>query len=180
EPLISSEALGKFIPSSEIMRKFYLSFIILLLAAFLQAGFAFSASAQNAPGKVLPRIDDEAAYTERPAFTPKEATADKGDIYPQKFWVFLFGAYLFILLFNLSFGFKSGKTQWFWEIVYTFLAIFAWDKLDVARNNIWFPKIIAETGIIIYLFYFYHLQKRIEFNSESEKEDSSPKQEKLL
>jgi len=144
------------------MKKNYLTFclIVLLLA---QAGFAVAAS----DNKVIPRIDDEAASIVREDKVEKpfiaEVSADKGNIYPQNFWMLLFGAYLFLLIFNLSFEFgKKKKLQWFWEAVFTFLAIYVWDNLDVSRSNSWFPGVVLESGIIIYAFYFYLHTKMLE------------------
>lgn len=115
--------------------------------------------------KPIPRIDDEAASTvkknkvEKAIYT--KVPENKGDVYSQNFWMLLFGFYLFLLIFNLSFEFeKKQKVQWFWEAVLTFLALYAWDSLDIARSNTWFPGIILESGIIIYAFYFYFLDKK--------------------
>lgn len=138
--------------------------VILVIFAFSQLLIVFSANAQNAPGKVLPRVDDEAAYTERnteeTAETAAKTMRDEADAYPQKLWIFLFGVYLFLLVFNLYFGLESGRKQWFWEAAYTFLAVFAWDNLDIGRNNAWFPGVVMEAGIIIYASYLYLLGKK--------------------
>jgi hypothetical protein len=151
--------------------------LIIFLAIFsLQPVFTcVSRADNNSSREVIPRIDEEAAYTERslPAEEKKDSekpvriidrrpeTTESGNIYSQNFWVFLLGAYLFLLVFNLSSNFKFNSTpgvdriQWFWVSIFTFLAIFAWDKLDIPRTNAWFPKAVIEIGIIIYAFYLY-------------------------
>lgn len=117
---------------------------------------------------VIPRIDDEAASIVRDK--DGKIVEEKGagmmagknkSGYSQNFWMLLFGAYLFLLIFNLSFDFKKkNKIQWFWEALFTFLAIYVWDNLDIGRDNSWFPGVILESGVIIYAFYFYFLDKK--------------------
>ena len=128
---------------------------------FVQDCFAFSAGAQNAHGKVLPRIDDEAASTVR-EYSDSISLSKEKDAYPQNFWVFLFGTYVFLMIFNLSFDLeKKKKLQWFFEAILTFLAIFLWDNLDITRDNSWFPAVVLESGIIIYAFYGYFFRKKL-------------------
>jgi hypothetical protein len=108
----------------------------------------------------IPRIDSEAASIVR-----EDGSRRQGNTYSQNFWMLLFGAYLFLLIFNLSFEFeKKEKLQWFWESLFTFLAIYVWDNLDVGRVNSWFPGAVLESGIIIYAFYFYFLDKKTKAN----------------
>jgi len=122
--------------------------------------------------KVAPRIDEEAAsiVREENVEKPASAKASTGEenIYTQNFWALLFGAYIFLMIFNLSFDFgKKKKVQWLLEAVLTFLAIFVWDQLDFARVNSWFPAVILESGIIIYGFYFYFIRKRLSLDFEN-------------
>lgn len=143
----------------------------MLLAVFLcQSVFSCVSKASNGPGKVVPRIDNEAASIVREDKAEKSVLAKTSlgeeSIYSQNFWVFLFGIYIFLMIFNLSFSFKAksnsgveSELQWFWESVLTFLAIFTWDKLDLFRENSWFPAVILESGIIIYGFYLYFIKK---------------------
>jgi hypothetical protein len=168
--------------------------IFCLTAVFLaQVSFANAAvereiepqaNVPSAKNKVIPRIDDEAASTVKPArnATPARNASQfeaggqsvaggdlgsesgnlNGNIYSQNFWMLLFGAYLFLLIFNLSFEFgKKKKLQWLWEAILTFLAIYVWDNLDISRSNSWFPGVVLESGIIIYAFYFYFLDKKL-------------------
>jgi hypothetical protein len=128
--------------------------------------------------KVLPRIDEEAASIVKPARNATQSVAGgelrdessnlNGNVYSQNFWMLLFGAYLFLLIFNLSFEFeKKQKLQWFLEAVLTFLAIYVWDNLDIPRTNTWFPGVVLESGIIIYAFYFFFLNKKLKVNNQS-------------
>ena len=127
----------------------------------MQSGLAFSASAQNAQGKVLPRIDDEAASTVRELSDSISLSKEK-NVYSQDFWVFLLGVYVFLMIFNLSFDLeKKDRLQWFFEAILTFLAIFVWNNLDISRDNSWFPAVILESGMIIYAFYFYFFKKKL-------------------
>lgn len=163
------------------MKKICLMFAILLFTAFSQVCFNSAASAQNAQLKVIPRIDDKAAYTERNTNEIDRNSAEinsqsknnpsiagnKSGIYPMNFWVFLFGAYAFLLLFNLAFDFeKTEKMRIFLEMAYTFLAIFMWDKLDAARENPWFPRIVIETFAIVYALYFYFFKKKLKADGD--------------
>lgn len=112
--------------------------------------------AQNSPGKILPgRIDEKAAFAVREENVTREIDCEK---WPEKFWVFLFGAYLFLLVFNLSYGLKNkNKIQWFWELFFTLLALWTWKKLDACEMQRWFFYCILETSVIIYFFYAYSL-----------------------
>lgn len=166
------------------MKKF---FLILIIVA---SGFLFFTKlvlAEDANMKIgveikkneiqeekIPRIDDEAASIVK---------NDKGEVleenlketineerqnrYSTDFWIFLFGAYLFLFIFNLSFDFaKTKEAHWFWEFFYTFLAVFVWDQLDFERKNSWFPGVVMESAIVIYAFYFYFLRKRLKLDFE--------------
>lgn len=123
--------------------------------------------------EVTPRIDEEAAMTVREKVMVSgeeemKSETQKKATYSEQFWVFIFGVYLFLLVFNLSFNFeKSKKIQWFWEAFYTFLAVFAWDRLDFPRTNGWFPGAVMEAGIIIYAAYFYFLNNKIRAEKSS-------------
>ena len=112
---------------------------------------------------IIPRIDNEAAAIIRG--DEKIKLTEEKNIYSQNFWMLLFGAYIFLMIFNLSFDFrKKQKLQWFFESVLTFLAIFVWDQLDFGRENAWFAGVVLESGIIIYGFYFYFLKKKLALN----------------
>lgn len=119
-------------------------------------GFSTSALAQNSAGKILPgRIDEKAAFAVREENVTREIDCDQ---WPEKFWIFLFGVYLFLLIFNLSFGLKNKKKiQWFWELLITLLALWTWKKLDVCEMQPWFYYCVLESGVIIYFFYAYSL-----------------------
>jgi hypothetical protein len=118
----------------------------------------------------IPRIDSEAASIVREdksgVSLSENVSVGRKNIYSQNFWMLLFGAYLFLLIFNLSFEFeKKQKLQWFWEALFTFLAIYVWDNLDIGRNNSWFPGAVLESGVIVYAFYFYFLDKKSKVNN---------------
>jgi len=111
--------------------------------------------AQNSPGKIFPaRIDEKAAFAVREENITREIDCAK---WPEKFWIFLFGIYLFLLIFNLSFGLKEKKRQWFWELLLTLLALWTWKKLDICEIHRWFYYCVLESGVIIYFFYAYSL-----------------------
>ena len=143
----------------------------------LVLGFYSSVLAQNSAGKILPirnvlparsdatfsgepieasrpgRIDEKAAFSVQENDTGQEADSIK---FPEKFWAFLFGVYLFLLVFNLSFGLKDKKKiQWFWELLLTLLVLWTWKKLDPGQNFRWFYYCVIESGVIIYFFYAY-------------------------
>ena len=130
--------------------------VIFLAILGLGLGFFTTVLAQNSPGKILPgRIDEKAAFAVREENVTQEIDCTQ---WPEKFWVFLFGAYLFLLVFNLSFGLKDKKkVQWFWELLITLLALWTWKELDVCELNRWFFYCVLESGVIIYFFYAYSL-----------------------
>ena len=164
------------LPLEIIMKKICLIFCLAVAFFLFQQPVLAKASETNLQVKVvspseekveksIPRIDDEAASIVKEDEVEKpisiKAPEKKGNIYSQNFWMLLFGFYLFLLIFNLSFEFgKKKKLQWFWEAVFTFLAIYVWDNLDITRSNTWFPGVILESGMVIYAFYFYFLNKK--------------------
>ena len=132
-----------------------------------------------------PRIDQEAASVEKE--TAKENTGEKNyeilldenrncRSLPQNFWLLIFAAYLFLIIFNLLYEFEEREDpQWFWESAYTLLALLAWYNFDACRLHSWFPATILETGIIVYSFYLYFLRKRIPKISVSKDEEKTAK-----
>jgi hypothetical protein len=134
--------------------------IVFLVILGLALGFAFPALAGslekgNQNKEIVPKIDSEAAFIVREKNAEKEMDNAK---FPEKFWIFLFGAYLFLLVFNLSFGLKDKKKiQWFWELLFTLLALWTWKKLDPNQTYGWFYYCVLESGVIIYFFYVYSL-----------------------
>ena len=151
----------------------------LFSAVFLGASvFVFPASAlsikTNAKAPVanaesqdsaIPRVDEKASCVVKECgdvFSQNIAPTSNENQFSNHFWIFLLGAYVFLLIFNFSFDFQKAKSpQWFWEAVFTFLAIFTWDNLDVARANAWFPGTLVEMAVIIYLYYLYFLRKKL-------------------
>ncbi|PJA86738.1 MAG: hypothetical protein CO141_03155 [Candidatus Moranbacteria bacterium CG_4_9_14_3_um_filter_42_9] len=106
-----------------------------------------------------PRIDSEAAIVVRDGdnIIPFCTTL------PGELWIFLLAAYLFLLFFNLFYDFeKSDSLHWFWESLYTLLALWGWYIWDTCHQNIWFPLYILKLGVIIYLVYLYLLYKQKE------------------
>lgn len=119
-----------------------------------------------------PRIDDEAASvvreSEKAIRNSRKSTPICATL-PAEIWIFLLVAYLFILVFNLSYGFgKSKKIRWFWEGLFTFLAIYAWYGYDGCRTFIWFPLYVMKLGIIIYLFYIYLMADKLKMEKKEE------------
>lgn len=105
-----------------------------------------------------PRIDDEAAsiVVDEDKVAP-QATV----IFPGEFWIFLLLAYVALLIFNLSYTFeKVIEPQWFWESLYTLLALTAWLFLDPTALYTWFPFMVIKLGLIIFALYVYLLEKR--------------------
>lgn len=104
-----------------------------------------------------PRIDDEAASVEKIAVKDDKACTTL----PDKIWIFLFLAYIILLIFNLSYNFNQAmKIQWLWELILTFSAVIVWYKFDSCRNNLWYPVFVIKYGIVIYVAYLYLLNKK--------------------
>lgn len=110
-----------------------------------------------------PQIDKEAAAIVKVEKTPACSAFSAGA------WVFLLCAYLFLLIFNLVYGYlKNLQIQWFWEFLYTALAMGTWFYLDQCRTNLWFPLYVLKLGIIIYLFYLYFWHEKIRGKTDTE------------
>jgi len=133
-----------------------------------------SASSRVSPfADPTPRIDDEAASIvserEEAVCAPEKAVPICASL-PAEVWIFLLAAYLFLLIFNLSYDFgKAKKIRWFWEGLFTLLALYAWYVYDGCRTFIWFPLYVMKLGIIIYLFYIYLMADKLK--TERMKED---------
>lgn len=142
-------------------------FLALASETKLQVEVVSSSDSKDNAKKAIPRIDEEAAYTEKTDRNLRVEKESKAvNAFSQNFWVFLFGAYVALLIFNLSVDFgKKQKIQWFLESAITFLAIFAWDQLDAGRTNRWFPAVVLESGIIIYIFYLYFRSKMLKLSA---------------
>lgn len=110
-----------------------------------------------------PRIDDQAASVEKVLVSNSAKKTFANSTLPTKLWVFLIFAYIALLIFNLAYNFNSAvKIQWFWELLYTLLAIAVWLAFDSQKINIWYPVFILKVGIIIYAVYLYLFNKKIE------------------
>ncbi len=125
-----------------------------------------------------PKIDDEAASIAREEKKDTNNSAAKTipacSTFPQGFWVFLLGAYVFLIFFNLSYDFAgSQKVHWFWEALYTVLALLAWYNFDQCRTNNWFAQSVFVVGIIIYAFYLYYFNKNKPAVTRIEKENKT-------
>lgn len=106
-----------------------------------------------------PRIDTEAASI---VVDDEEAPlVASAAVFPGQFWVFLLLAYVALLVFNLSYTFENVVTpQWFWETLYTFLALVTWMFLDSGALYTWFPLMVIKLALLIFVLYVYLLEKR--------------------
>jgi len=106
-----------------------------------------------------PRIDDQAASATRVAVCDTEKVCQT---LPTGIWMFLLFAYGALLIFNLTYKFKEAtKIQWYWELIYTILAIIAWYAWNSCGTiNIWYPEFVLKIGIVIYGIYLYFFQKK--------------------
>lgn len=106
-----------------------------------------------------PRIDSEAA-----AIVKKDnKIIPLCQTLPGELWILLLAAYLFLLFFNLFYDFENAwKIRWFWEGLYTLLALFGWYAWDSCHINIWFPLYVIKLGVIVYLVYLYLFYKQKE------------------
>lgn len=154
-------------------RKIFLGLVALIVAASFGADiFLFrteASSVREDSNSVVahvspfadpaPRIDEEAAsivYENEEADCDSSAAVPPAAALPAGAWIFLLGAYIFLLLFNLSADFgKTRKIRWFWETVFTLLALSAWFVYDPSRSFTWYPLYVLKLGLITYLFYIY-------------------------
>ncbi len=101
--------------------------------------------------------------------------AGKEECAPVAWWIFalMLIAYWIVMYFNLFYRIKEGENiRWFWEAVYTILALVGWYYLDRCRTNVWFVYISLISGFILYLFYLYLFRKKMN-------RDDNPDQAKL-
>lgn len=106
-----------------------------------------------------PRIDAEAASIVVDEDTQIISSATL--VFPGEFWVFLLLAYGALLVFNLSYTFERVVApQWFWEVLYTFLALLTWMFLDPGAFYTWFPLMVIKLALLIFALYVYLLEKR--------------------
>ena len=99
---------------------------------------------------------------------------------PQNMWVIMLAAYVFLLIFNLTYKLEAAvKLRWFWEGFYTVLALLTWYEFDGCKSNTWFAQSVILIGIIIYAFYLYYFSNRPK-TSRTKKEEENIKQEKLF
>lgn len=104
-----------------------------------------------------------------------EQIAGKEECAPVAWWIFalILLAYLFVMCFNLFYRIEESKNiRWFWEAVYTVLALVGWYYLDRCRTNVWFVYVMLISGFILYLVYLYLFKKKIS-------RDGNPDQTKL-
>lgn len=117
-----------------------------------------------------PRIDDEAAMIvveESPETALAAQAVSACSTLPVGIWVFLVAAYVALLIFNFSYTFRQAREpQWFWEALYTFLAIVGWYSLDDCRAALWFPFAIVKFGLIVFALYAYLLEKKLSAERE--------------
>lgn len=105
-----------------------------------------------------PRIDSAAATIVIDEDWHSEPVAP---LLPGELWVFLLLVYVALLIFNFSSTFeKAVSPQWFWEGLYTLLALGAWYGLDTAGLYPWFPFLVVKLGLIIFITYVYLLEKK--------------------
>lgn len=103
------------------------------------------------------------------------AVAGEEECVPVAWWIFalILLTYLFVMYFNLFYRIEESKNvRWFWEAVYTVLALVGWYYLDRCRTNVWFVYVMLISGFILYLVYLYLFKKKIN-------RDGNPDQTKL-
>jgi len=100
--------------------------------------------------------------------------AGEEECVPVAWWIFalMLLAYWVVMYFNLFYRMKESENiRWFWEAVYTILALVGWYYLDRCRTNVWFVYAALVSGFILYLIYLYLLKKKME--------SAAPPQDKL-
>ena len=108
-----------------------------------------------------PRIDIQAASVEKKGDRVEKVSHS---VLPPRIWMFLLMAYGALLIFNLTYNFiLAVKIQWFWELLYTLIALATWFILDRESINIWYPMFVLKTGISIYAIYVYFFDKKNKF-----------------
>jgi hypothetical protein len=112
-----------------------------------------------------PSIGAEAATIERVA--ENRTAAQACFTLPTTDWLFLLLVYIGLLIFNFAYGFAgAARVQWFWEALYTLLALAAWYVWDGCRSNVWFPLYVVKMWLFIFGFYLYFFERKRRILSE--------------
>lgn len=138
----------------------------------ITASFA-SLAAEQAAGETAGEItvSEEGA----PGEEVEGAVAGEEECVPVAWWIFalMLLAYWVVMYFNLFYRIEESKNvRWFWEAVYTVLALVGWYYLDRCRTNVWFVYAMLVSGFVIYLAYLYFFKKKIN-------RDENPDQDRL-
>lgn len=106
-----------------------------------------------------PMIDSGAAVISKENVCQYESVA--AERIPAKIWILLIMAYVFLIVFNLTYEFrKSVNLRWFWELLYTLFFLSLWFYYDAGQTKMWFPLYIIKLGVIIYIAYLYFFSIR--------------------
>lgn len=80
---------------------------------------------------------------------------------PNKIWFFLLATYCALLIFNIRYQYKKNQEIcWFWESLYTILALLAWYRFDGCRRNAWFFVAVLLVAAAVYMSYVHVLNKK--------------------
>lgn len=132
--------------------------VLLFVSPTADAAVMMREPQETISGDSTPRIDTEAAAVVKEDGTVKKVALCLS--LPENAWVLLVGVYIALIIFNLTYKIREEKNiRWFWESLYTILALLAWYYFDECRTHNWFPPVIIETGLIIYAFYLYYFNK---------------------
>ncbi|OGI22165.1 MAG: hypothetical protein A2808_04040 [Candidatus Moranbacteria bacterium RIFCSPHIGHO2_01_FULL_55_24] len=80
---------------------------------------------------------------------------------PPELWLFLLVAYALLLVFNFSYTIRAeGRVMWKSEAVYGLLFIIGWYVFDSCRETWWFPLLLAQVGLTLFLGAIFVLEEK--------------------
>ncbi|MCX6766115.1 MAG: hypothetical protein NT136_04120 [Candidatus Moranbacteria bacterium] len=126
------------------------------------------------PGQAAGAVTEEGVTPEAAAEAGPGAeglVAGEEECVPVRWWIFalILAAYVLLMIFTLSYRFQEQKSiRWFWQVIYTVLALIGWYYLDRCRTNTWFVYATIISGFAIYLAYLYFFRKKIQSGSDLE------------
>ncbi|MCD6149508.1 fibronectin type III domain-containing protein [bacterium] len=82
----------------------------------------------------------------------------------QSWWIWALALIVYAILFNFNNFFgeqKRERIRWFWEALYTIVALSLWNMFDQCHINIWFPCLIIIIGLSSYGYYLWGMKKAL-------------------
>ena len=130
------------------------------------------ASSLNSNGSEDEEKNEEASVVDSssPSSEIRETEKENGEVAGEHgrdckgrlWWIWALALIVYIILFNFNNFYgeqKREKIRWFWEALYTIVALSLWNMFDQCHINIWFPCLIIIVGLLSYGYYLWGMKK---------------------